>query len=225
LSKEESEKHCLYFRRRESTRAAIERLPPYRIHPRLKRSMFWESLLQATQLIATEPSTAPTKPCYKSGSITPRSVGSSRNPQLKLTATRQFVMKLSRRLPTLKRPMCLLIFAALVVSCSRAPERSHEVAPSPSPSVAMTGPPGTSPAIVGKPYPGTGVVTLINLKEGWVEIDHEPIEGLMPAMQMEWTVEPRSLMKAIRVGDKVEFTVVETGKGEIITSIKRVPPR
>jgi Cu(I)/Ag(I) efflux system protein CusF len=88
----------------------------------------------------------------------------------------------------------------------------------------MTGPPGTSLAIVGKPYPGTGVVTLINLKEGWVEINHEPIEGFMPAMQMEWTVEPRSLMRTIRVGDKVDFTVVETGKGEIITSIKRVPP-
>ena len=41
---------------------------------------------------------------------------------------------------------------------------------------------------------------------------------------MEWTVEPRSLMKSIRVGDKVNFTVVETGKGEIITDIKRVAP-
>lgn len=78
--------------------------------------------------------------------------------------------------------------------------------------------------IVGKPYPGTGVLTLINLKEGWVEINHEPIEGLMPAMQMEWTVKPRSLMKSIRVGDKVNFTVVETGKGEIITELKTASP-
>lgn len=77
--------------------------------------------------------------------------------------------------------------------------------------------------IVGKPYPAKGVVTIVNLKEGWVEINHEEIEGLMPAMQMEWPVKPRSLMKSIRVGDKVEFTVVETGKGEIITAIKTVP--
>jgi Cu/Ag efflux protein CusF len=80
------------------------------------------------------------------------------------------------------------------------------------------------PPVIGKPYPGTGVITLINLKEGWVEINHEPIEGLMPAMQMEWTVEPRELMKSIRVGDKVDFTVVETGKAEIITELKAVTP-
>ena len=66
-------------------------------------------------------------------------------------------------------------------------------------------------------------MTIINLKEGWVEINHEEIEGLMPAMQMEWPVQPRSLMNSILVGDKVEFTVVETGKGEIITAIKSVP--
>jgi Cu/Ag efflux protein CusF len=86
----------------------------------------------------------------------------------------------------------------------------------------MMGPPGYSPPIIGKPYPGTGVVTLINLKEGWVEINHDDIEGLMPAMQMEWTVEPLSQLKSIHVGDKVNFIVVETGKGEIITEIKTV---
>lgn len=78
-------------------------------------------------------------------------------------------------------------------------------------------------AIIGKPYPAKGVVTIVNLKDGWVEINHEDIEGLMPAMQMEWPVKPKSLMKSIHVGDKVEFTVVETGKGEIITAIKTVP--
>ena len=87
----------------------------------------------------------------------------------------------------------------------------------------MMGPLGFPPAIIGKPYSGTGVVTLINLKEGWVEINHDDIEGLMPAMQMEWTVEPRSLLKSINVGDKVNFIVVETGKGEIVTEIKTVP--
>jgi Cu/Ag efflux protein CusF len=77
-------------------------------------------------------------------------------------------------------------------------------------------------AIVGKPYPAKGVVTVVNFKEGWVEINHEEIKDLMPAMQMEWPVKPKSLMKSIQVGDKVEFTIVETGKGEIITAIKAV---
>jgi Cu/Ag efflux protein CusF len=101
------------------------------------------------------------------------------------------------------------------------------VAPSPTPAMTpaavVKNPLQMPPAIIGKPYPAKGVVTIINLKEGWVEINHEEIEGLMPPMQMEWPVKPRSLMKSLQVGDKVEFTVVETGKGEIITAIKTVP--
>jgi Cu/Ag efflux protein CusF len=80
-----------------------------------------------------------------------------------------------------------------------------------------------SPPVVGQPYHGTGVVVLINLKEDWVEINHEEIKGLMPAMQMEWSVEKRSLLKSIRVGDRVDFTLVETGHGEILTELKRAP--
>jgi len=30
------------------------------------------------------------------------------------------------------------------------------------------------------PYPGTGTIILINRKEGWIEIKHEEIKGLMP---------------------------------------------
>ena len=63
---------------------------------------------------------------------------------------------------------------------------------------------------------------LINKKEGWIEIDHEPIEGLMPAMMMEWFVEKKSLLNKVKVGDKVKFTVVETGKAEIITTLERI---
>ena len=76
--------------------------------------------------------------------------------------------------------------------------------------------------VVGKPYPGRGVVTIINIKEAWVEIDHEDIEGLMPAMQMEFWVKDRSLLRNIRVGDKVDFVIVETGKGEFLTAIKTI---
>lgn len=94
------------------------------------------------------------------------------------------------------------------------------MAPSPSPVVVVTPVQYPSP-IIGQPYPGTGVVKLINLKEGWIEIQHEEIKGLMPAMEMEWSVTNRSLLKSVSVGDTVDFTVVETGKGEYITSLKR----
>ena len=76
--------------------------------------------------------------------------------------------------------------------------------------------------VIGKPYAGRGIVKFINQKEGWVEIDHEDIEGLMPAMEMEWFVKNRSLLQSLNVGDKVEFVVVETGKVEIITEMKTI---
>lgn len=78
--------------------------------------------------------------------------------------------------------------------------------------------------IVGKPYPGKGIVTIINLKEGWIEVNHEAIEGLMPAMQMEWFVKNKSQLRTVHVGDKVDFVVVETGSGEIITDLKPAKP-
>ncbi len=119
--------------------------------------------------------------------------------------------------------LLLVLATAISMSCTQSPPPIAPTTPKPTPAAAMMGPPGTQPAVVGKPYPGTGVVTLINLKEGWVELNHDDIPGLMPPMQMEWTVEPQTLMKGIRVGDKVNFIVVETGKGEIITDIKRAP--
>lgn len=72
-----------------------------------------------------------------------------------------------------------------------------------------------------KPYPATGVVALINKKEGWIEINHDEIKDLMPAMQMEFWVKDRSLLDKVKAGDRVDFTVVETKKGEYLTEIKR----
>ena len=63
---------------------------------------------------------------------------------------------------------------------------------------------------------------MINREEGWVEIKHEEIKGLMPAMTMEFFVKTRSLLNEVQVGDRVDFTVVETGKGEFITELKKI---
>jgi Cu/Ag efflux protein CusF len=43
----------------------------------------------------------------------------------------------------------------------------------------------------------------------------------MPAMEMEWSVQKRSMLDKVKVGDKVNFVVVETGKGEILTELKK----
>jgi Cu/Ag efflux protein CusF len=88
----------------------------------------------------------------------------------------------------------------------------------------MLGPSGFPPAVLGKPYPGTGVLKIVNRKEGWVEIDHEEIKDLMPAMEMEFWVRNPTLMDRVQVGDKVDFVVVEDGKGQYLTELKRVQP-
>ncbi len=124
-----------------------------------------------------------------------------------------------------KSLLSLVLPSILAVSCAQppSPPPPPAVTPTPAPTVAVKNPLDVPTPIIGKPYPAKGVITIVNFKEGWVEINHEEIEGLMPAMQMEWPVKPKSLMKSLRVGDKVEFSVVETGKGEIITAIKAVP--
>ena len=88
----------------------------------------------------------------------------------------------------------------------------------------MTAPPGFPPAVRGKPYPGIGIVKILNRKEGWVEIDHEEIKDLMPAMEMEFWIRDSSLMNGIRVGDRVAFVVVEDNKGEYLTELKTISP-
>lgn len=65
------------------------------------------------------------------------------------------------------------------------------------------------------------MIRIINRKEGWIEIDHEEIKGLMPAMQMEFWVKSKSLFDHVKVGDRVDFVIVETEKGEYLTEIKK----
>lgn len=66
-------------------------------------------------------------------------------------------------------------------------------------------------------YEGKGVVTKINLDLGSVELDHQEIPNLMPAMKMEFTVKDKALLKSFNVGDAVVFTVeYKQGKETII---------
>lgn len=66
-------------------------------------------------------------------------------------------------------------------------------------------------------YTGKGVVTKIDLQLGTVELDHEEITGLMPAMKMEFPVKEKAMLKGFVVGDSVLFTFeYKEGKQTII---------
>jgi Cu/Ag efflux protein CusF len=71
----------------------------------------------------------------------------------------------------------------------------------------------------GKTFHGTGIVTAIE-GDAALTVNHEPIEGLMPAMEMTFKVNPPALIKGVRPGDKIQFAV--EGKTYIIRELKVV---
>jgi Cu/Ag efflux protein CusF len=83
-------------------------------------------------------------------------------------------------------------------------------------------PEGPAASVQTRTYRATGVVKGLDSNLPIVEIDHEEIKGLMPAMQMQFHVKDKSLLEAIRVGDRIEFTV-ESGVGGIrIIAIRKL---
>jgi Cu/Ag efflux protein CusF len=56
-------------------------------------------------------------------------------------------------------------------------------------------------------FRGVGVVTAIDAATGALTLNHDEIKGLMPAMEMMYRVDPRSLSEGLRPGDKIDFDV------------------
>ena len=102
--------------------------------------------------------------------------------------------------------------AALVLmsGCSSQPANQ-------SPSTAT----GPAAAVQANSYHGVGVVKAVDPKAPAIEIDHGDIQGLMPAMQMEFPVTDPTLLTGIAVNDRIDFTIT-TGAGEMkVTAIKK----
>ena len=75
-------------------------------------------------------------------------------------------------------------------------------------------------------YHGVGVVESIDTDTKQIQINHEEIKDYMPAMSMPYRVKHKSLMDAVKPGDKVEFTIHDSGDGPVLTDIKKTdnPP-
>jgi Cu/Ag efflux protein CusF len=81
---------------------------------------------------------------------------------------------------------------------------------------------GPAAAVQTTTYQGVGVVKSSDPKRPSIEIDHEDIKGLMPAMTMEFYVKDKSLLAGLKAGDRIEFTL-ENGVGGIkITTIRKL---
>jgi Cu/Ag efflux protein CusF len=92
---------------------------------------------------------------------------------------------------------------ALVVTVAALPPRMAHAQPSEPPTI----------------FHATGVVTATD-PDGSLTVNHQPIEGLMPAMEMMFPVKPPTLSNGVRPGDEIAFDV--EGKTYAIVGLKVV---
>lgn len=92
-------------------------------------------------------------------------------------------------------------------------ERERSTPPKPS---------GPAAAVATTSYQGDGRVMSTNPKFPSIEIDHQEIKGLMPAMTMEFFVKDKSLLDGLKAGDHIEFTIDNGVGGLVITKIKKL---
>ena len=109
----------------------------------------------------------------------------------------------------------IIVLATLIVlSACGAPPTNKQSAPTPS---------GPAAAVQTNSYHGAGVVKHVytNPKAPAIEIDHGDIDGLMPAMQMEFPVTDPKLLNGIVVNDHIDFTI-EAAAGQLkVSAIKK----
>lgn len=73
----------------------------------------------------------------------------------------------------------------------------------------------------GQEFQGVGTVIDVN-PEGIIVLNHGEIEGFMPPMQMPFPVAQPDLLKDLKPGDRVRFTVVAVGRMRgVITEIAK----
>lgn len=73
----------------------------------------------------------------------------------------------------------------------------------------------------GESYAGRGAVVNIDPNQAKVTLKHEEIRNLMPSMTMKFAVQSPEMLKGLRVGDRVQFTLNVQGGNFIITRIER----
>jgi len=71
---------------------------------------------------------------------------------------------------------------------------------------------------------GVGVVKAIDVAKATVTLQHEAITAIgWPAMTMPFKVTSPDLLKNVKVGDKVKFTLHQAGMASTLTSIAVQP--
>jgi Cu(I)/Ag(I) efflux system protein CusF len=106
------------------------------------------------------------------------------------------------------RPLILILAGALALAAA-------------APIQAATDP-AASTAPAPKTGKGVGVITEIDAEHGGITLKHEPIPSLgWPSMTMPFNVDPPSLLKGLKVGQKIGFDASEGHGLPVITAIRK----
>lgn len=116
------------------------------------------------------------------------------------------------------KTLLLTVIFSLAWSCGQASNTSK-----PSTNTSAPTPVPTASIPKDGDYTGKGVVTMVNMEAGTVEIDHEDIKDMMPPMKMIFNTKDKSILKGIKAGDTVEFVLEYKHPTEEIKSIKKIP--
>jgi len=68
---------------------------------------------------------------------------------------------------------------------------------------------------------GVGIVESFDQERATIQIDHEDIKDLMPAMNMLFAVKDKSLLDTVNPGDKIDFWVDPTPAGLVVVRIQK----
>lgn len=115
--------------------------------------------------------------------------------------------------------LALLSLFLLISGCSRVGSNAGN--PAANVSNTTAGNPAKPLEIKDGEYPGKGKVIKTDTTIGSVELNHGDVPGLMPAMQMEFYVSDKALLKGIQTGDEVDFTIEYKGGTETITRLAK----
>ncbi|MGH7431520.1 MAG: copper-binding protein [Candidatus Methylomirabilales bacterium] len=74
----------------------------------------------------------------------------------------------------------------------------------------------------GEEFQGVGTVLALNPSEGMIALDHQEIPGLMPPMRMAFRVASPDLLKELKRGDRVQFTLKAEGSATVLTEITKI---
>lgn len=71
-------------------------------------------------------------------------------------------------------------------------------------------------------YVAHGIIEDVNVDEGQILIDHEDVEGLMPAMTMNFSVPDRKLLATLAPGQVIDFEINFTGRSYEVARVEIV---